>query len=114
MPIYEYECTQCGHQLDALQGINEPRLSECPACNKTSLKRLISAPNFRLKGKGWYETDFKTGNRKNLAENKDDSSVKKDKTKEDKTKEDKTKKTPEKNEKVKDKTPKDKTPKDSV
>ncbi|SVB11900.1 uncharacterized protein METZ01_LOCUS164754 [marine metagenome] len=107
MPIYEYECTQCGHQLDALQGINEPRLSECPACNKTSLKRLISAPNFRLKGKGWYETDFKTGNRKNLAENKDDSSVKKDKTKEDKTKEDKTKKTPEKNEKVKDKTPKD-------
>ena len=114
MPIYEYECTQCGHQLDALQGINEPRLSECPACNKTSLKRLISAPNFRLKGKGWYETDFKTGNRKNLAENKDDSSVKKDKTKEEKTKEDKTKKTPEKNEKVKDKTPKDKTPKDSV
>ena len=107
MPIYEYECTQCGHQLDALQGINEPRLSECPACNKTSLKRLISAPNFRLKGKGWYETDFKTGNRKNLAENKDDSSVKKDKTKEDKTKEDKTKKTPEKSEKVKDKTPKD-------
>ena len=107
MPIYEYECTQCGHQLDALQGINEPRLSECPACNKTSLKRLISAPNFRLKGKGWYETDFKTGNRKNLAENKDDSSVKKDKTKEDKTKEDKTKTTPEKNEKVKDKTPKD-------
>ena len=107
MPIYEYECTQCGHQLDALQGINEPMLSECPACNKTSLKRLISAPNFRLKGKGWYETDFKTGNRKNLVENNDDSSVKKDKTKEDKTKKDKTKKTPQKNEKVKDKTPKD-------
>ena len=107
MPIYKYECTQCGHQLDALQGINEPRLSECPACNKTSLKRLISAPNFRLKGKGWYETDFKTGNRKNLVENKDDSSVKKDETKEDKTKENKTKKTPEKNGKVKDKTPKD-------
>ena len=107
MPIYEYECTQCGHQLDALQGINEPRLSECPACNKTSLKRLISAPNFRLKGKGWYETDFKTGNRKNLVEHKDDSSVKTDETKEDKTKENKTKKTPEKNEKVKDKTPKD-------
>ena len=107
MPIYDYECQECGHQLDALQGINEPRLSECPACNKTSLKRLISAPNFRLKGKGWYETDFKTGNRKNLVENNDDSSVKKDKTKEDKTKKDKTKKTPQKNEKVKDKTPKD-------
>ena len=96
MPIYEYECKECGHQLDALQGINEPILSECPACNTTSLKRLISAPNFRLKGEGWYETDFKTGNRKNLVEGKDD-----------KPKEDKTKETPKNKEKVKDKTPKD-------
>ena len=101
MPIYEYECKECGHQLDALQGINEPILSECPACNTTSLKRLISAPNFRLKGEGWYETDFKTGNRKNLVEGKDD------KPKEDKPKEVKTKETPMNNEKVKDKTPKD-------
>ena len=101
MPIYEYECKECGHQLDALQGINEQILSECPACNTTSLKRLISAPNFRLKGEGWYETDFKTGNRKNLVEGKDD------KPKEDKPKEDKTKETPKNNEKVKDKTPKD-------
>ena len=101
MPIYEYECKECGHQLDALQGINEPILSECPACKTTSLKRLISAPNFRLKGEGWYETDFKTGNRKNLVEGKDD------KPKEDKPKEDKTKETPKNKEKVKDKTPKD-------
>ena len=101
MPIYEYECKECGHQLDALQGINEPILSECPVCNTTSLKRLISAPNFRLKGEGWYETDFKTGNRKNLVEGKDD------KPKEDKPKEDKTKETPKNKEKVKDKTPKD-------
>ena len=101
MPIYEYERKECGHQLDALQGINEQILSECPACNTTSLKRLTSAPNFRLKGEGWYETDFKTGNRKNLAEGKDD------KPKEDKPKEDKTKETPKNNEKVKDKTPKD-------
>ena len=106
MPIYEYECKECGHQLDALQGINEPILSECPACNTTSLKRLISAPNFRLKGEGWYETDFKTGNRKNLVEGKDDK-PKEDKPKEDKTKEDKTKETPKNKEKVKDKTPKD-------
>ena len=106
MPIYEYECKECGHQLDALQGINEPILSECPACNTTSLKRLISAPNFRLKGEGWYETDFKTGNRKNLVEGKDDK-PKEDKPKEDKPKEDKTKETPKNNEKVKDKTPKD-------
>jgi len=102
MPIYEYECKECGHQLDALQGINEPILSVCPACNTTSLKRLISAPNFRLKGEGWYETDFKNSNRKNLVEGKDDKSVKENKPKEDKTKE-----TPKKNEKVKDKTPKD-------
>ncbi len=102
MPIYEYECKECGHQLDALQGINEKMLSECPACNTSSLKRLISAPNFRLKGEGWYETDFKTGNRKNLVEGKDDKPVK-----EDKPKEDKTEKTAKKNEKVKDKTPKD-------
>ena len=101
MPIYEYECKECGHQLDALQGINEKMLSECPACNRSSLKRLISAPNFRLKGEGWYETDFKTGNRKNLVEGKDD------KPKEDKPKEDKTKETPKNKEKVKDKTPKD-------
>ena len=101
MPIYEYECKECGHQLDALQGINEPILSECPACNTISLKRLISAPNFRLKGEGWYETDFKTGNRKNLVEGKDD------KPKEDKTKEDKTNETPKNNKKDKDKTPKD-------
>jgi len=106
MPIYEYECKECGHQLDALQGINEPILSECPACNTTSLKRLISAPNFRLKGEGWYETDFKTGNRKNLVEGKDDK-PKEDKPKEDKPKEDKTKETPKNKEKVKDKTPKD-------
>ena len=102
MPIYEYECKECGHQLDALQGINEPILSECPACNTTSLKRLISAPNFRLKGEGWYETDFKTSNRKNLVEAKDDRPAKEDKPKEDKTKE-----TPKNKEKVKDKTPKD-------
>jgi len=102
MPIYEYECKECGHQLDALQGINEPILSACPVCNTTSLKRLISAPNFRLKGEGWYETDFKNSNRKNLVEGKDDKSVKENKPKEDKTKE-----TPKKNEKVKDKTPKD-------
>ncbi len=102
MPIYEYECKECGHQLDALQGINEPMLSECPACNTISLKRLISAPNFRLKGEGWYETDFKTSNRKNLVEAKDDIPAKEDKPKEDKTKE-----TPKNNKKVKDKTPKD-------
>ena len=69
MPIYEYKCSECGHFMDALQGVNDSPLKACPECSEKSLKRLISAPNFRLSGEGWYETDFKTGNRKNIAEN---------------------------------------------
>ena len=69
MPIYEYKCSECGHFMDALQGVNDSPLEICPECSEKSLKRLISAPNFRLSGEGWYETDFKTGNRKNIAEN---------------------------------------------
>lgn len=67
MPIYEYACTACGHTLDALQKISEDPLVECPACGASALKRLISAPRFRLKGDGWYETDFKKDNQRNLA-----------------------------------------------
>ncbi len=69
MPIYEYKCSECGHFMDALQGVNDSPLEICPDCSEKSLKRLISAPNFRLSGEGWYETDFKTENRKNIAEN---------------------------------------------
>jgi len=70
MPIYEYRCESCGHQLDALQKISDPPLTDCPECNKAALKRLISAPSFRLKGAGWYETDFKGDKerKRNLAE----------------------------------------------
>ena len=60
MPIYEYECTKCGHYLEALQKIADKPLRECPECGKHSLKRLVSAPMFRLSGSGWYETDFKS------------------------------------------------------
>jgi putative FmdB family regulatory protein len=67
MPIYEYLCESCEHKLEALQKISDQPLSECPECAKPTLKKLISAAAFRLKGGGWYETDFKTGNRKNLA-----------------------------------------------
>ena len=67
MPIYEYQCVDCGHQLDALQKISEPPLLNCPQCLTDSLKRLISAPQFRLKGSGWYETDFKKDKHRNLA-----------------------------------------------
>jgi putative FmdB family regulatory protein len=67
MPIYEYQCESCGHGLEALQRLSDPLLVDCPACNKPALKKHISAAGFRLKGGGWYETDFKSGNKKNLA-----------------------------------------------
>ena len=68
MPIYEYKCSECGHFMDALQGVNDSPLEVCPECSEKSLKKLISAPNFRLSGEGWYETDFKTGSKKNIAD----------------------------------------------
>jgi putative FmdB family regulatory protein len=61
MPIYEYRCESCGHELEALQKMNDAPLTDCPACNKTDLRKLVSASGFRLKGSGWYETDFKGG-----------------------------------------------------
>ena len=66
MPIYEYRCERCGHELEKLQKLAEAPLTECPACGEPTLKKLISAAGFRLKGGGWYETDFKTGGKKNL------------------------------------------------
>ena len=71
MPIYEYECEACGHTLDALQKLSDAPLKDCPACGKPDLRKRVSAPRFRLKGGGWYETDFKPGNRRNLAEASD-------------------------------------------
>ena len=70
MPFYEYQCKNCGHDLEAMQKINDPPLKKCPHCGKSQLQRLMSAPVFRLKGGGWYETDFKGDgdNKKNLAD----------------------------------------------
>ena len=68
MPIYEYKCSNCGHQLETLQKFSDEPLKKCVRCGKDSLGKLISAPSFRLKGSGWYETDFKTGKKKNLSE----------------------------------------------
>jgi putative FmdB family regulatory protein len=68
MPIYEYRCQSCGHELEKLQRLSDPVLTDCPDCGKAQLKRLISAAGFRLKGAGWYETDFKQGNQRNLAD----------------------------------------------
>jgi putative FmdB family regulatory protein len=69
MPIYEYECTNCKFYVEALQKISEGPLRQCPSCKKQTLKRLVSAPVFRLKGGGWYETDFKSDQegKRNLA-----------------------------------------------
>jgi putative FmdB family regulatory protein len=60
MPIYEYQCSACGHTLEALQKMSEDPLKTCPACHKDSLGKLVSATSFQLKGTGWYATDFKT------------------------------------------------------
>ncbi len=67
MPIYEYRCAECGHELEKLQKISDAPLTDCPACGKPALQKLVSAAGFRLKGGGWYETDFKSGNKKNIA-----------------------------------------------
>ena len=69
MPFYEYECSKCRYYVEVLQKISDPPLKKCPSCRKSALRKLVSAPVFRLKGSGWYETDFKSDQegRRNLA-----------------------------------------------
>jgi putative FmdB family regulatory protein len=64
MPIYEYQCQSCDHQFEIMQRISDPVMKTCPECGKRKLKKLVSAVAFRLKGGGWYETDFKSGDKK--------------------------------------------------
>jgi putative FmdB family regulatory protein len=71
LPIYAYACKKCDHALDALQKMADAPLVDCPSCGEPELKRLLSAPRFRLKGQGWYETDFKKDNQRNIAGEKD-------------------------------------------
>lgn len=59
MPIYEYRCASCGHEVEALQKLRDAPLTECPACHRPDLKKLLSAAGFQLKGSGWYVTDFR-------------------------------------------------------
>ncbi len=66
MPIYEYQCTECGYQTEVLQKMSDDPLRDCPECGKPTMKKMVSAAAFRLKGGGWYETDFKSGNKKNV------------------------------------------------
>jgi len=66
MPFYEYRCETCGHEMEIMQKMSDPPVAECPACGEPNLRKLISAAGFRLKGGGWYETDFKKGAKKNV------------------------------------------------
>jgi len=63
MPIYEYRCSSCGHELESIQKLSDPPLLTCPACHKDALVKLMSASGFQLKGSGWYATDFKSGSK---------------------------------------------------
>lgn len=67
MPIYEYQCEACEHKLEKLQKIADEPLKVCPSCDEPALNKLVSAAAFRLSGGGWYETDFKTGKKKNVS-----------------------------------------------
>ncbi len=77
MPFYEYQCSACGQQHEELQKINARPLRKCPACGRATLRRLVSAPVFRLKGGGWYETDFKADKegQRNIAGDKEPASA---------------------------------------
>lgn len=78
MPIYEYQCTNCAHKIEVLQKFSDEPLKDCPECKRQDMKKLISAASFRLKGGGWYETDFKTGKKKQLAESDSSAGKKED------------------------------------
>ncbi len=106
MPIYEYECEACGHRTEALQKVSDAPLTQCPECDRLALRKLVSAAGFRLKGSGWYETDFKSGRKRNVLdgsespapgkESKESKEGKKDmESKEKPAKESKEKKAPE-------------------
>jgi putative FmdB family regulatory protein len=77
MPIYEYQCKECGHNLEVIQRFSDAPLTECPACKCIGLSKLVSAPSFRLKGGGWYETDFKTANKRHGTQDADGGASKK-------------------------------------
>ena len=74
MPIYEYVCSKCNHHLEALQKLSDDPLVFCPECGEAELRKKISAAAFRLKGTGWYETDFKNSGKGKSSDSKTDSS----------------------------------------
>lgn len=81
MPIYEYKCRACGHQLEAIQKISDPPLTLCPTCQKDQLEKLISASSFQLKGTGWYATDYRDKGKPVKTEDKTENDNKENKDK---------------------------------
>ena len=81
MPIYDYKCSNCEHQFELIQKFSDQPAEVCLECGKKSIQKLVSAPSFRLKGGGWYETDFKTGDKKNIVDANDDKPMKPKETK---------------------------------
>ena len=96
MPIFEYICDNCGHEFETLQKVSEAPLKKCEACGAKKLRKKISAAGFRLSGSGWYETDFKTGNKKNIAKSDNEKPAESKVPKEDKKNKSEKKKTTEK------------------
>ncbi len=97
MPFYEYQCRACGKLTEVLQKVSDPPLRKCPECGKAQLQKLVSAPVFRLKGGGWYETDFKSDQEKkrNLVGDKEEAAPKADEAKAGESKSDKKTENPE-------------------
>jgi len=73
MPIYEYQCSACGHHLEKLQKVSDEALKDCPECHKSTLQKMISSAGFQLKGGGWYVTDFKDKKPKQAADKKEET-----------------------------------------
>ena len=61
MPIYDYQCTSCGHKAEVMRKISAASVEACPECGKETFAKQVSAPSFQLTGSGWYATDFKGG-----------------------------------------------------
>lgn len=80
MPIYEYQCDACGERHEVMQKISDRPLRQCPSCRESGLRKLVSATAFRLKGSGWYETDFKKDNKKNVHAEVEPAGTKAEKT----------------------------------
>ena len=74
MPIYEFQCQSCGNEVEVIQKVSDTPLTDCDACGKPDMKKMVSAAAFRLSGSGWYETDFKKGKKKNLSSSENDKS----------------------------------------